>query len=64
VNAVPVGDFCGGQTPEVRVFTKREGRHRRKAEDIIEYARLCLGRQNCGTSTDGGYDFATRVVLK
>lgn len=63
VNAVSLHDFCGGEHPEVRLLSRREKRHRMKTEDIMEYARLCLGQGGYSLSGNNCRDFAIRVVF-
>jgi|GEM_PF-618490 len=64
VNSVSMDDFCGGKIPDVRVLSKRDRKCRRKTEDIIKYARLCLGQENYDFVNNNCFDFADRVVFK
>jgi hypothetical protein len=64
VNSVSLDGFCGGKIPEVKELSKREKRNRRETDDIIKYARSCLGRKGYNASTNNCLDFANRVVFK
>jgi len=64
VNAATLDEFCSGKIPEVRSLTRKERRNRRKTEDIVEYARSCLGKIGYNVSANNCYHFANRVVFK
>ena len=64
VNSVTLDEFCGGRIPEVKELSKKAMRNRRETEDIIKYARSCLGQRGYNASTNNCHDFANRVIFK
>ncbi|MDR0491461.1 MAG: lecithin retinol acyltransferase family protein, partial [Oscillospiraceae bacterium] len=64
VNSVSMNDFCSGRIPEVRVLTKGLMKYKRNTDDIIAYARRCVGQEGYNASTNNCADFANRVVFR
>jgi len=64
VNSVSLKDFCGTVIPEVRTLKKSEKKFVREADDIVKYAKSCLGQGGYSIANNNCLDFVNRVTLK
>ncbi|MCL2670950.1 MAG: 1-acyl-sn-glycerol-3-phosphate acyltransferase [Clostridiales bacterium] len=63
VHTLSLRDFCGDQAPQRRVFARRVRRHKRATEDVVKYARFCIGQKTLADEEYTARDFANRIVF-
>ena len=61
VNSVSLNEFCGTKIPEVRTLNKR---FIRKTDEIVKYAKSCLGQGRYSMINNNCFDFVNRVTVK